>query len=103
MRGTTKREHFGVCSNNVMLYVPPLGRRKRKVCYVPDFPESLLPELGSKDLNKDGGSSERVGESKEAICMFGGLNLRCSLTSIGTRCFRGDRWLVGCYLPLRPL
>lgn len=41
-----------------------------------------------------------MGESKETICVFGGLKLRLSLTNIGTRCFRGDRWLVGCYLPL---
>lgn len=35
--------------------------------------------------------------------MFGGLKLRLSLTNIGTRCFKGDRWLVGCFLPLPPL
>lgn len=70
MQGTAKREHFGMCSNDVILYVPPLGQRKRKICIVSDLPESLLPELRLKDPNKDRDSSERVGEGKETICLY---------------------------------
>ena len=58
-----------MCSNDVILYISPQGQRKRKTCYVSDLPESLLPELSPKDPNKDRGSSERVGENKETICL----------------------------------
>lgn len=57
-------------SNVVILYTAPLGQRKRNICIVPDLPESLLPELGPKDPNRDRGSSETVGESKETICLY---------------------------------
>lgn len=94
-----------MCSNDVILYIPPLGQRKRKIRIVSDLDlspcyQSYILKIRTKtEIVLKGWVRVR----RQSVCMFGGLKLRFSLTNIGTRCFRGDRWLVGCYLPLPPL
>lgn len=58
-------------SNDVILYTASQRWKKRKIGYVSELPESLLPVLGPKDPAKGRGISERVGKEMICLCVWG--------------------------------